>query len=250
MSRKRFVMLTGLALVLLWPARWAVGSLPGGMGGVEGGILVWVHLLTELMTAGFCLWAGLAPGRAEGTADFLALGALLYALMNGLAAGVAGNGWYLATSAIQAFGAAAILAGFRGVMDRSASRAWWAGLLIGFIGVGMIGFWGSAVAGGALSGGLLTLENDSYIAFHITAETLAGLTALWGAILLIRRRAGGGPAALVGSGAVLYAALNSLGWGLRTSPVFAVVFAGSAALVAVGAVAVAVGGPPGSVSRR
>lgn len=218
----------GLGLLAVWGVRWALEGLPADWLAAEGGVAWPAHLAAEAMTAALCLWAAATgrTGRPGATpmarlvrpAGLLALGALVYGGVNGLAPGVYGNWWAVGVAAAQLITAVVLLVAL--VRDPAAKAAgpWWPGILLALVGLGMVGFWAIQVA---VAG--------------IMAEGLVGLTAFLGGMGLLFGRPGAVSLGLAGAGGVLYAAINSLGWAALNDLVLGAVFAGAALVMAVAA---------------
>lgn len=83
-------------------------------------------------------------------------------------------------------------------------------IVSGLIGMLILGMWAAFIKGGVFREGLKTVENNQYLAFHVAAETLMGLTLAAGAVGMLTRRWWGTAVALLGWGAVNYSAINSL----------------------------------------
>ena len=98
-------------------------------------------------------------------------------------------------------------------------------VLLVIMGLGIIFFWVQHIATGGLPQGVRTLESDGYIAFHVTAETLTGITCILGGLAFAMGLGWGVPVALVAAGMLAYTGINSLAWkGSRSSPLLALVF--------------------------
>ena len=91
------------------------------------------------------------------------------------------------------------------------------GVLLALVGVAMIGFWAQHVARGGLPDGILTVDSNAYIILHIAAELVTAVACLLGGLALSLGLDWGAAVGLVASGMLAYAAVNSLGWGLRNS---------------------------------
>jgi hypothetical protein len=86
-----------------------------------------------------------------------------------------------------------------------------AGTVTAAMGTIILAMWAAFARGGVFSGGLRTIENNQYLAFHVIAESVMGvLLAVGGAGLLLQRSWGRG-VALLGWGAVVYSTINALG---------------------------------------
>ncbi len=94
-------------------------------------------------------------------------------------------------------------------------------LLIGF---SMCGYWAIQLSSGFLFLGLGTVRNDSYIAWHVVAEVLTGILALFSAYLVLIRHPTGWRLAMFTCGMLLYTGVNSIGWGLLHDVGFLLLF--------------------------
>jgi len=100
-------------------------------------------------------------------------------------------------------------------------RAWQdliVSILLTLVGFSMLGFWGMWLAQGNLVDGVNTVENNNYIVFHITAESIAGLIAILGAIGLFIGWQWGRSLAFIAGGMVIYSTINSLGDSVKNLP--------------------------------
>ena len=84
-------------------------------------------------------------------------------------------------------------------------------ILIGF---SMCGYWAIQLSSGFLFLGLSSIRNDSYIIWHVVAEVLTGILALFSAYLVLIRHPIGWRLAMFACGMLLYTGINSIGWGI------------------------------------
>jgi hypothetical protein len=115
-----------------------------------------------------------------------------------------------------------------------AQRTWQAltvSVLLVILGLGMLGFWAMWLAQGNLRGGIATIENNQFIVFHLTAETIAALLALVGATGLGLGWAWGRTVSFVAGGMVVYATINSLAHSVKNDPALTPIFVVSLAVV-------------------
>lgn len=220
---QRIVLLAvGIGILAVWPARWAVQGLPESFLAVEGGGAWPVHLAAEATVAALLLWA--ASGARP--AALLALGTVIYGSINGLSYGIYGSAWHMGI-VVAKLAAAVALSGalLRTRTPSREARSRWPGAVIALVGAGMIAFWAlQSTVGGMMKDGPLTVEGSGYLLFHMIAEDTAGSIALLAGLgVLVRLRYAVRPA-LVGAGAVLYAALNSLGWAVLNDAALGVIF--------------------------
>lgn len=233
--QRLFLRFFGLGLLAVWPARWLLQGLPDGWLAVEGGGAWPLHLTAEAAVAVLCMWAaGAGRARMVRPAGLIALGTLVYSIINSLSYGVYGDPWHVGVAGAKLLAALVLAAALAGQAHWAGMAALprWPGALLALVGLGMIGFWSLQVVGaGIMKDGLWTAEGNAYLLFHLAAEGLAGLIALVsGGGLLLRNRGMVSPA-LVGAGAVLYAAVNSAGWAVLNDAGLVVVFAVSSLAV-------------------
>lgn len=252
MSRAVLLRLIGVALLGVWPLRWAVTQFPAGFAAVEGGGAWPLHLLAESLTAVLCWWAAREEDHPPlmPTVGFIALGTLLYGSINGLSYAAYGDPWQAGIVVAKIIGSAALLSGLaRGSGGLTIVAPRWPGWLIAFTGLGMIAFWTlQLVVAEIMKDGLWAVEGKAYLLFHIVAELLAGVTALVGGIGLSLRRPLAMSLCLAGAGGVLYAAVNSAGWAVLNDQVLVFVLLFCALLVVVAArrlCSIQVVAPPG-----
>jgi len=86
------------------------------------------------------------------------------------------------------------------------------GILLAIVGAGIIGFWLVHIRKGGMPQGIRTLESGSYLAFHITAESLTGALCLIGGIAYALNTNWGYPVTILAAGMLLYTSINSLAW--------------------------------------
>ena len=86
---------------------------------------------------------------------------------------------------------------------------------LGFTGAGIVRYWVRWLRQGNLKEGVRTVEGDSYIAVHVAAEVLAGVTSIVAAIGLVTGRAWATIAGAFALGMVAYSTINALGWAMR-----------------------------------
>ncbi len=98
------------------------------------------------------------------------------------------------------------------------------GLLLILLGLAIIIYWVNFVARGNLPQGLWTVEDGSYIAYHLAAEGLISLLAVVGGFGLLAGQGWGMATALVALGGLLYTSVNSLGYSVKSLPVLTPVF--------------------------
>jgi len=100
------------------------------------------------------------------------------------------------------------------------------GLFLVAAGLSAIGYWANFVLAGNMPDGLWTVENNTYIAFHIGAEGVTALLAVFGGLGLLRRRPWGAAVGLVALGGLLYSTVNSLAFSVLSAPELTPIFLG------------------------
>ena len=109
------------------------------------------------------------------------------------------------------------------------------GILLAIVGLGMLGFWIVHIRNGGLPDGLRSLESGGFIAFHIGAESLTGISCLVGGIALAMALPWGKVLALLACGMLLYTSINSLAWKeVRNKPSVSMMFIVPAVIAVIG----------------
>lgn len=109
----------------------------------------------------------------------------------------------------------------------TARFAGWAMLALGAI---ILVMWTAFLATGVLDDGILTVENNQYLAFHITAESIMGLLLVVAGAAMLRRKRWAVPAAYQGLGMTVYSTINSLAHSVRNEQALTPVLLASLAL--------------------
>ena len=92
------------------------------------------------------------------------------------------------------------------------------------IGLSICTYWLIQISGGFLFLGMDTVRDSSYITWHVVAELITGIIAVFAAYLMLIRHPTGYRLAMFACGLLLYTSLNSIGWGLLHDPGLLVIY--------------------------